>query len=184
MTSLLAFFQSLLPVVLSASLSAAALVLVVQLIVWLGHRRLPPRWCHAMWLLVFARLSLPALPEVPHHITPPKPTPSEISRYIARLEPSVGALNTPLQKKDVESPIVSTAAPSVAPTPSLPVPPATVAPASTALPHHIWNWLEIAALIWGAVAAGMLSVMTVAAWQTLRRLRRASVPAPEHAARV
>src|SRR5687767_5393115 len=78
--------EALLPTVLSASLSAAAVVVVVQAIVWLTGTRLAPKWCHALWLVAFVRLGLPTLPEVPSEITPPKPTPKVVAEYIATLE--------------------------------------------------------------------------------------------------
>jgi len=43
-----------------ASWEAALLVLLVLVAQWLLARRLPPRWRHALWLLVLARLALPA----------------------------------------------------------------------------------------------------------------------------
>ena len=62
-SSLTAFLLHQFPAwLLRASWQATALAAVVLLVQWSVGRRLSARWRHALWLLVFARLLLPALP--------------------------------------------------------------------------------------------------------------------------
>jgi bla regulator protein BlaR1 len=160
--------EAALPAVLSASISAAAMVLVIQAIVWLANARLSPRWCHALWLVVFVRLALPVLPEVPPSITPPKPTAHAVAEYISTLEATPLEMHTPMaQRPALEFQ-------------SMPEPPvaARIAPPPADAPPAPWNWKQIFGIIWIAVAMGMLGVMWVSSWCTVRRWHRLSEPVP------
>ena len=55
--------------VAAASLSAALLAGAVRLVCLAAGRRLPAAWQAALWLLVFVRLALPAVPQVGWHPT-------------------------------------------------------------------------------------------------------------------
>jgi beta-lactamase regulating signal transducer with metallopeptidase domain len=41
------------------------IVAVVAIQLLLGHKRLPPRWAYALWMLVVVRLLMPAVPQSP-----------------------------------------------------------------------------------------------------------------------
>ena len=173
MSTLPALLQSLLPAVVSASLSAAAMVLVIQSLVWLTRSRLTPRWTHALWLLVFVRLVIVVLPEVPRGITPPKPTPADVSQYLGMSPPELSStgLMSPLLMDDApafQSPLPHSSLPEV--------PPSSDSITDQASP---WSWLELLSTLWFSVALALISGMTFAAWITLRRLRHRSIPAPQ-----
>ena len=62
---------------LTASLHAALLAGVVGVVTLVAGTRLPPAWRCGLWLLVFARLALPAVPETdlsPLRLIPPPPS--------------------------------------------------------------------------------------------------------------
>ena len=54
----------------------AALVLAAQALI---GRRIPPRWRHAMWMLVLVRLALPVVPRSPFSVFNLAPTQREPS---------------------------------------------------------------------------------------------------------
>ena len=66
------FIEHGLAALLKTSGQVAALVLLILVAQWALGRRLPPRWRHALWLLVIARLIIPwSIPvPIPHLETP------------------------------------------------------------------------------------------------------------------
>ena len=61
-----------------ASWQASVLALLVCIVQLTFGRRIPPRWRHTMWLLVFVRLALPVVPSSPlsvFNLTPAANTP-------------------------------------------------------------------------------------------------------------
>ena len=125
-----------------ASWQASVLVALVLLIQWAFRTRLNSRWTHALWLLVIARLILPALPE------------SALSLFQFAPPPP------PIVVQSVTEPIFAPVTPVFAD--NLPAPPPTVAPP---YPFSIWTLL---ALIWLTGALGLLALT----WQVNRRFGR------------
>ena len=55
MNVVLELTQRFLPWLLQASCQASVVVLIVLATQWIFRRHLPPRWSHALWLLVLIR---------------------------------------------------------------------------------------------------------------------------------
>ncbi len=141
--------ESLFGWLLEASWQASVLAVLVLLLQGALHGRLNPRWHHALWLLVVARLLLPVLPESAlslFQFAPPPP-------------PVVAATMTE---------------PLFAPVPMpLPVPP--TAPAEPLhSPLHPLSAFTLLALVWLAGALGLLLLT----WQVNRRFARHVAAAP------
>jgi bla regulator protein BlaR1 len=87
---------------LEASWQASVLAILVLCLQWLFGEKLNPRWHHALWLLVVARLLLPALPESTLSLFQFAPkAPLAIARTVT--EPIFAAPSEPLS----EMPLIS-----------------------------------------------------------------------------
>ena len=146
----LGYLEAIFGWLLAASWQAAVLALLVLLVQTLLRNRLNPRWRYALWLLVLARLLLPALPE------------STLSLFQFAPPPPPALIAPVTTSLFVETP------PSV---------PAILLSATAPLPEptHPFSLYSLLALIWltGAVC---LFVLT---WQVNRRFARQVAASPE-----
>ena len=131
-----------------ASWQASVLVVLVLLLQVLLRSRLNPRWHHALWLLVVARLILPALPE------------SALSVFQFTPHPPSAIAET------VTEPLFAPSTQIQAPAPSLPAPPLA--------PAYPFSLCTLLALAWLAGASGLLLLT----WQVNRRFARHVAQAP------
>lgn len=171
------------PALLRASWQAGALVLVVLAAQRLLARRLPPRWRHALWLIVLARLLLPVSVPSPASVfnflhvpmapgTRTESPPQFASGFAAgdrgaAAQPDFAAAPA----VDVREPFANDANP-----PSLePVVTASTAAAPSAAPI---GWRRVAAWLWLAGVVGFTAVLAVQTLGLARRLRQA-VPIAE-----
>lgn len=156
--ALTTLLRDALPRVLEASWQAGALALVVMLITSMAGRRLAPAWRCGLWMLVFARLALPALP------------PSPLS--VMNLRPPAEAPPRPA------SPLPAVAQPTL--TFGLLRPSKhAVAPASPRAAHDLaialapaWDRQLLAGLVWLTVAAALLVRAAVASAVFMAKVRR------------
>ncbi len=141
--------ESLFGWLLEASWQASVLAALVLLLQWALRGRLNPRWHHALWLLVVARLLLPVLPE------------SALSLFQFAPSPP------PIVAKTITEPLF-------APVPaSLPVTP--IAPVELPVsPVHPLSAFTLLALVW---LAGALALLLLT-WQVNRRFARHVAAAP------
>ena len=127
------------------SLQAAVLVVVVLVAQWVLRPWLAPRWRHALWFVVIARLVLPVAPESPHSLYNWLPAMPEARVEVADAPtpptPAAITASPPVVRIPVERP--STApAPMPVETRSHPISPSpSVAAPAVPVPWLAWGWL-------------------------------------------
>jgi bla regulator protein BlaR1 len=146
---------------LQATWQAAAMTLIVLALHALLGWRIAPRWREAMWMLVFLRLVLPALPPSPMSIFNLRPPAVEVAQPTPKPQSATETITFGILSNDVRMPPSSTA--TATPTPSI----------RDLLPI-------IAAILWLAVAAILMARQLTATLLLARRLR--SLPRSENPA--
>lgn len=172
------------PALLRASWQAGALVLVVLAAQRLLAGRLPPRWRHALWLIVLARLLLPVSVPSPASVFNFLHMPATPSVRTEGLPPPSAPVFVPGDRGAAAQPDFS-AAPAVDLSPPLASganPPSVglAESASTAAPTSAApiGWRRLAAWLWLAGVVGFTTVLAVQTLGLARRLRQA-VPITE-----
>ncbi|HUS91458.1 MAG TPA: efflux RND transporter periplasmic adaptor subunit, partial [Phycisphaerae bacterium] len=168
------------PRLLRASAQASVLIGLVLAAQWLLGRRLPARGRHALWLLVLARLALPATPPAGwsvHNVwalawsgaagQPEAPARRDPHTPVAR--PAAGPPGRAVARAPADELLPPVAGDSVGPTGGVSAPPAAVSTDDRSA-----QVLGALALAWAVVAAGLLGRLLAANARFRRRLRRQS----------
>lgn len=174
---------------LRSSLQAAVLVLLVFAVQWLGRRWLPPRWRHALWWLVVARLLVPAFPESAFSLfnwTPWRATaPGAVATKVPALPPPPSRLDRPEPQPGASAgfnPIPAAPAelrdsPPIAEPASAFVTPLATSEAANARPATgvlRRDWAALLTWLWLAGVVGLVAHVGLSALALHRRLRQAT----------
>jgi bla regulator protein BlaR1 len=175
MNSVFDFLQLIFGRVLQASLQATLLGVLILAVQWALRGQLLAGWRNALWLLVFIRLLMPALP------------PTRFSAYnwlTAKSAPPTLQQQSPIQPQPA-FPIVPAQAPSSVPVESKPSL-ATVTPAipegTKFKPRHQtadwWRSLPLLSLAWATGATAMLLAGSLGYLRLRKRIARLQKPVP------